>query len=274
MRLYLNNTGKGLWRANPNLVHYKSYYVKKINPGISHFMQNILANASSDSNQVKWDRLKSCVRKLTKAYRSNRASWRKERLKQVQSSRNQLILRQLKGDQEALQQQLPAIEKSIAHLEHEMALNATLKAGRRWLDHNENSVGFLKKTAERRRLVQRNMETITHPTSNVPCSSTVDTLEAVRAYYNVLYSPEPTHRYSMDKLLKGIARTTVSPRMILITSLSPIISTLKMYCNRPTGAQRLVVLGEMVYLTLSYVWSYVILIAKIYVVSRERYKWR
>ncbi|GAN09353.1 hypothetical protein MAM1_0262d08879, partial [Mucor ambiguus] len=66
LRLQLNNTGKGLWRANPNLAHYKSY-VKKINTGISHFMQNILAD-SSDSNQIKWDRLKGYIRKLTKAY--------------------------------------------------------------------------------------------------------------------------------------------------------------------------------------------------------------
>ena len=89
-----------------------------------------------------------------------------------------------------------------------MSLNATLKAGRRWLDHNENSVGFLKKTAERR-LAQRTMDTITHPTTSVPCSSTADKLEAVHNYYDVLYSPEPTHRYSMDKLLKGI-QTTIS----------------------------------------------------------------
>lgn len=48
-----------------------------------------------------------------------------------------------------------------------------------------NSVGFLKKTGEHR-LAQRNMETITHPTSEVPCSTTVDKLEAVHAYYDDL----------------------------------------------------------------------------------------
>ncbi|KAK4518334.1 kinetochore-associated Ndc80 complex subunit nuf2 [Mucor velutinosus] len=216
LRLQLNNTGKGLWRANPNLVHYKSY-VKKINSGISHFMQTILAN-SSDSNQIKWDRLKGYIRKLTKAYCSNRASWRKQRLKDLQSSRSQLI-RQLKDDQEALQQELPKIEKPIARLEHEMALNATLKAGRLWLDNNEHSIGFLKKTGERR-LAQRTMDTITHPTTEVPCTTTADKLEAVHAYYDVLYSPEPTHRYSMDKLLRGIQNTiSVDDAEFIISSI-------------------------------------------------------
>ncbi|KAK4517255.1 uncharacterized protein ATC70_000587 [Mucor velutinosus] len=93
LRLQLNNTGKGLWRANPNLVHYKSY-LKKINTGISHFMQTILAN-SSDSNQIKWDRLKGYIRKLTKAYCSKRASWRKQRLNttaQLMFSQNMDVL--------------------------------------------------------------------------------------------------------------------------------------------------------------------------------------
>ncbi|CEP16356.1 hypothetical protein [Parasitella parasitica] len=137
------------------------------------------------------------VRKLTKAYCSNRAPWRKQRLKDLQSSRNQLI-RRLKGDQEALQQELPKVEKPIAQLEHEIALNATLKAGRLWLDNNEHSVGFLKKTGERR-LAQRTMDTITHPTTNVPCITTADKLEAVHDYYDMLYSSEPTHRYSMEQ---------------------------------------------------------------------------
>ncbi|KAG2192764.1 hypothetical protein INT46_002424, partial [Mucor plumbeus] len=202
-RLQVSNTGKGLWRANPNLVHHKSY-IKKINSGVSHFMRSILAN-STDSNQIKWDRLKGYIRKLTKAYCSNRSSWRKERLKELQSTRNQLI-RHLKEDQPALQAQLPKVEHSIAHMEHEMARNAILKAGKKWLDNNENSVGFLKKTAERR-LAQRNFDTITHPSSNVPCTTTADKLDAVHSFYDVLYSPEPTHRYSMDKLLRGIQNT-------------------------------------------------------------------
>ena len=130
---------------------------------------------------------------------------KKKRLKDLQSSRNHLI-RQLKDDQKALQAQLPRVEHSIAQLEHEIAINATLKAGKRWLDNNENSVGFLKQTAERR-LAQRNFDTITHPTSNVPCSTTMDKLDAVHSFYDVLYSPEPTHRYSMDKLLRGIQNT-------------------------------------------------------------------
>ncbi|KAL7327521.1 hypothetical protein PS15p_205937 [Mucor circinelloides] len=103
-----------------------------------------------------------------------------------------------------------------------MSLNATLKAGRRWLDHNENSVGFLKKKTAERRLAQGTMNTITHPTTSVPCSSTADKLEAVHDYYDVLYSPEPTQRYSMDKLLKGI-QTTIS-----VDDVEYIIATIDM----------------------------------------------
>lgn len=141
-RLQVSNTGKGLWRANPNLVHNKSW-VKKINSGSSHFMQNILST-SSDSSQIKWDRLNGYIKKLTKAYCSNRSSWRKERLKDLQGTRNRLM-RQLQHDQQALQSQLTKVEHGIARIEHELARNASLKAGKKWLDNNENSVGFLKK---------------------------------------------------------------------------------------------------------------------------------
>lgn len=202
-RLQVSNTGKGLWRANPNLVHNKSY-VKKINSGISHFMQNILST-SSDSSQIKWDRLKGYIKKLTKAYCSNRSSWRKERLKDLQGTRNRLM-RQLQHDQQALQSQLTKVEHGIARIEHELARNASLKAGKKWLDNNENSVGFLKKTADRR-LAQRNFDSITHPNSGVSCTTTEDKLTAVHTFYDTLYSPEPTHRYSMDKLLSQIKNT-------------------------------------------------------------------
>ena len=202
-KIQLTNTGKGLWRANPNLVQHKSY-VKKINSGISHFMQNILSQ-SSDSNQIKWDRLKGYVKKLTKCYCSNRSSWRKDRLRELQSSRN-LLIRTYKNDQQSLQNELPKVEHAIARIQHELNQHATLQAGKRWLAHNENSVGFLKRTGERR-LAQRYFVHITHPQSGVTCSSTADKLDAVHSYYNVLYSPEPTHQYSMNRILAHIQTT-------------------------------------------------------------------
>ena len=203
LNIQLHNTGKGLWRANPNLVYHKSYR-KKINSGITHFMQNILPK-STDSDQLKWDRLKGYVKKLTKNYCSNRSSWRQDKLKQLWSEGNTLM-RHFKNDQAAMQTQLPKIDQNIGYLQHEMARDAALKAGKRWLVHNENSVGFLKKTAERQ-LAQRTMDIITHPSSNVPCLSTSDKLDAVQSFYSELYSPEPIHRYSMNKLLRGIQKT-------------------------------------------------------------------
>ncbi|KAL7314354.1 hypothetical protein PS15m_005937 [Mucor circinelloides] len=57
MSYYLTNTGKGLWRGNPNLAYYyKSYVKNNIKTGTSHFMQHILTD-STDSSQIKWYRL-------------------------------------------------------------------------------------------------------------------------------------------------------------------------------------------------------------------------
>ena len=167
-------------------------------------MQNILSK-STDNDQLKWDRLKGYVKKLTKNYCSNRSSWRQDKLKQLQSERNTLM-RHFKNDQAAMQTQLPKIDQNIGYLQHEMARDAALKADKRWLVHNENSVGFLKKTAERQ-LAQRTIDIITHPSSNVPCLSTSDKLDAVQSFYSELYSPEPIHRYSIDNLLRGIQKT-------------------------------------------------------------------
>lgn len=191
LRLQVSNTGNGLWRANPNLVHHKSY-VKKVNSGISHFMGTIRCNSTNNS-QLKWDRLEGYITKLTKAYCSNRSSWPKDWLRELQSNRNQLI-RQYKHDQQTLQLQLSSVERDIARLEHKLARNASLKVGMQWLNNNENLVGCLKRTAERR-LAQRHFNNITHPTSGNNCTSTDDKLEAVHSFYEELYSTEPTHPY-------------------------------------------------------------------------------
>lgn len=216
LRLGKLNTGRGLWRGNPYLVK-QDKYVSKIDKGISHFMNNILAD-SSESSQVKWDRLKGYVRKLTQSYCRNRSSWRQRKLRELQSNRNNL-LRRYKSSPELLNDLLPPLENEIATIEHEIAETAILRAGKNWIENNERDVGYLQRTIKQRS-VRRQFTNIVHPSTGKDCLTTADKLGAVHHFYQDLYADDPIHRFSLNTLLENINST------ISTTNADEIISEL------------------------------------------------
>ena len=135
--------GKGLWRANPFLVSIPSY-VRKINDGIQDYADKHFTSGKR-SPQDHWDQLKKLMAKLTKNYCRFRNSWRNNRLKQLQQTRNTLYREYFST--ELLEPLVEPIEKEIGSLQTEIAQIAILKAGKRWLENNEKSAGYLKRTA-------------------------------------------------------------------------------------------------------------------------------
>ncbi|KAI8071157.1 uncharacterized protein B0P05DRAFT_573226 [Gilbertella persicaria] len=137
LRFGYANTGKGLWRADPYLAT-KNSYCHKIQTSISHFMTKVLANTTY-SPQLQWDRFKGYVRKITQNYYSNRASWRKKRLKELQSKRN-FLCRLYKQQKSFINTVLPEVENEIAVLQNEMFVTATLRAGKVWMEKSERNL--------------------------------------------------------------------------------------------------------------------------------------
>ncbi|KAI8059975.1 uncharacterized protein B0P05DRAFT_269582 [Gilbertella persicaria] len=179
LRFGCTSTGKGLWRADPRLAIKKSYR-HKLQTSIKHFMTKVLAD-TTDSPQMQWDRLKGCVRKITQNYYSNRASWQKQRLKELQSRRN-LLCRLYKQQKSFLNTILPEVENEVAYLQNEMYIIASLRASKIWTENSECNIGYFKRIA-RDRSTERQFNTIVHSVTNVECTSTHDKLEAVQAFY-------------------------------------------------------------------------------------------
>lgn len=220
------NMGKGIWRANPHLTK-QPQYVQKINNGISIFVTDVL-NKSLDSPQVKWDRLKGYIRKLTQSYCRNRSSWRQRRLKYLYSRRNGII-RQYKYQPDILNHLLLDVEAELASIQREITETAILRAGKKWIENNERDVGYLKRTIERR-VNKQQFVNIVHPTTGVSCLSTTDKVEAVHHFYQHLYANEPIQHTSLERLLANISKsitTSHAAQLMSVIDLDTILTGVK-----------------------------------------------
>ena len=108
-----SSTGKGLWRANPNLVKNPAY-AHKLNEQIEKYITNKLSKYNN-SPQEKWDLLKKMVKKVTQNFCKNRCQWRNDRIKQLQIQRND-IFRRYSDNPTCLNILLPEIENKLAKL--------------------------------------------------------------------------------------------------------------------------------------------------------------
>ena len=198
----LSLLGKGLWRANPNLVRIFSY-IHKINPGIESYATRHLA-ATTFSPQQHWDRLKKLVAKLTRNFCRFRSHWRDDRIRVLQSERNSCY-RNYAGS-ELLDLFVEPIEKELALLQKELSEIALLKSGKRWLANNEKSAGYLKRTATARQR-RRHILHLVHPDTGVMCTDPQSKLNAAADFYQNLYSTEPTDNSCIDDLLAHIDKT-------------------------------------------------------------------
>ncbi|EIE82086.1 hypothetical protein RO3G_06791 [Rhizopus delemar RA 99-880] len=86
------------------------------------------------------------VKKVTQKFCRNRCQWRNDRVKQLQSQRNDTFKR-YSDNPTCLNILLLEVENKLAKLQTEIAEIDILKAGRRWIENNDKSAGYLKRTA-------------------------------------------------------------------------------------------------------------------------------
>ncbi|KAG1040676.1 hypothetical protein G6F43_012242 [Rhizopus delemar] len=196
----ISSAGKGLWRANPNLAKNPAY-IRKLNEQIDQYVTNKLSKYNN-TPQEKWDLLKKMVKKVTQNFCRNRCIWRKEQIKQLQSQRN-AILRRHSDNPTCLNILLPDVENKLAKLQTEIAEIDILRAGKRWIENNEKSAGYLKRTAESRN-IKRNINKIIHPDTGLECLDIKSKLEAASKFYSTLYSAEPINHHDLESMLNMI----------------------------------------------------------------------
>ncbi|KAG0755178.1 hypothetical protein G6F24_012006 [Rhizopus arrhizus] len=201
-----SSTGKGLWRANPNLAK-NSAYIRKLNEQIEQYITHKLAKYNN-SPQEKWDLLKKMVKKVTQNFCRNRCQWRNDQIMQLQSHRND-IFRRYSNNPTCLNILLPEVENNLANLQTEIAEIDILRAGKRWIENNQKLAGYLKRTAESRN-IKRNLTMIVHPETGLECLDTKAKLDAAFNFYSTLYTAEPIDHQDLESMLNTIDKQ-VSP---------------------------------------------------------------
>ncbi|KAK4517558.1 putative PHD type zinc finger protein with BAH domain-containing protein [Mucor velutinosus] len=195
----LTNCGKGIWRANPHLAKNPRYRQKLANE-IERFVATKLDyNLSA---QDKWDLIKRKTKQVTINFARHHDTWRKPRIKVLQSERNNL-LRRYRSDIECLKLLLPEVEGELSKLQQEIVEIQMLKAGRRWLEQSEKSPGNIKHIIDQR-VDQRTVAMLKHPSTGEACLDMETKLNATESFYQDLYTEEPI---DYDDILDGARRT-------------------------------------------------------------------
>ncbi|EIE89191.1 hypothetical protein RO3G_13902 [Rhizopus delemar RA 99-880] len=148
------------------------------------------------------------VRKVTQSFCRNRCQWRNDQIKQLQSQRND-IFRRYSDNSTCLNILLPEVENKLAKLQTEIAEIDILRAGKRWIENNEKSAGYLKRTAESRN-IKRNITKLVHPETGLECLDIKAKLDAASNFYSTLYSAEPIDHHDLESMLNTIDKQ-VSP---------------------------------------------------------------
>jgi len=195
----MTNNGKGIWRANPHLVKNKRF-TNKLCKEISNYVRHKLD--PDLSAQVKWDLIKNMVKKVTTNFCRHHNKWRETKLKQLNGERNR-ILRLYGKDPLSLKALLPPIHQEISKLQEEKYNISKLRSGKRWMEQNENSPAYIRKTIDRRSDM-KTIPVLKHPTTAAECNDSKSKLNAVHDFYSRLYSPERIDINCMEDMLSHI----------------------------------------------------------------------
>lgn len=200
MEMY--NCGKGIWRANPYLCKNKRY-VSILNREIENYVQNKLN--SELSTQDQWDCLKNMVKKVTTNFCRTTNQIRETTLKKLNSERNR-ILRLYRDNKECLNILLPDIETQITTLQKEKTDIARLRSGKYWMENNENSPSYIKRTIDQRREA-RTLNMIKHPDTRTECNDKDSKIGAAESFYSKLYTEERIDINCLDAILNHINKS-------------------------------------------------------------------
>lgn len=193
------NVGKGTWRADPALAR-NQLYIRKLSTEIDNYVLHKMSPTIPVQDQ--WDHIKRMVKKVTQNFCRIRAIKQQQILRDLQSDRNN-ILRRHRHDTFVLQGILPGIEAQIAKIQQDIAETMRLRAGKKWLEHNEKSADYLARTVSNRNSA-RNFQKIVHPVSGVHCEDTAFKLNATHTFYTDLYTAKPIDVNCLDTMLSHV----------------------------------------------------------------------
>ncbi|KAK4521746.1 Uridine kinase [Mucor velutinosus] len=198
----MTNCGKGVWRANPFLAK-NPIYVNKLNTAISNYVETKLdPNLSA---QEKWDLIKKKTKQVTQNFSRTHCSWRKAKIKKLQSERNNLLHR-YRNDSVCFNLLLSPVEKELSKLQQEVVDVQRLRAGQRWHEKSEKSPGYIKQTLAEK-ASKRTVSSLKHPTSGEQCWETSTKLDAAKVFYQDLYTEEEIDLNCVERMLQYIDKT-------------------------------------------------------------------
>jgi hypothetical protein len=105
---------------------------------------------------------------------------------------------------------LPFIEQMISTIQHEIAENLQLRAGRHWRENGEISAGYLKRTAGSRN-IKRSITAIIHPSTSSVCTSPESMQEAATTFYSSLFTADPVDSMGITDLRRTIPSSESIP---------------------------------------------------------------
>lgn len=158
--------------------------------------------------QLKWDNIKTAVKKEAKKYSRKQAYSLSTAGKLLQNKRSGITKRLLQNSSlsPSLLPQLQIVEHQLASIQQHHVDNLALRSGLRWREQGELSAGYLKRTVTQRQ--QKVLfRAIQHPTSSVLCNTTDGMFNAAQTFYSELYSPDPVDTDAIDDLLQSLPDT-------------------------------------------------------------------
>ncbi|KAI7855722.1 hypothetical protein BDC45DRAFT_438662, partial [Circinella umbellata] len=119
---FTNQTGKGLWRANPALIH-NSDFCDALQATLDQICNTQL---DSSNTQLDWDQVKTRVQQVCRKFSRKKDNQRTSEIRHLQKLRNKLCRRSSRYN--IICTQISAIEAAIAQLQQEQMDNLALRA--------------------------------------------------------------------------------------------------------------------------------------------------
>ncbi|KAG1155618.1 hypothetical protein G6F36_014375 [Rhizopus arrhizus] len=196
---FLFDTGPGIWRANSLYVDIKEYRQQLAT--ILNALYDKEIEHSSSTPQELWDLVKSRVQLFTQRFGRKRVDWRKQRMTALQKKRQRILRGSLPTSLLAIH--LPRVESQIQALQQEITSIAILKAERTWRERGETDAGYLKKSAEQRR-VQQSIPPLRNPLTQTTCSTQDQMLDVTEKFYKNLYSADAICSSALSHMVSNI----------------------------------------------------------------------
>ncbi|KAG1449564.1 hypothetical protein G6F46_003740 [Rhizopus delemar] len=196
---FVDNTGPGLWHANPIYTSNKGYR-QRLDFMLMRLYYQEIANSILPPQDL-WDLVKLKVKQFTKSFGKHYGDWRKQQILALQRKRQHLLRSSFPPA--LLATHLLRVEQQIQALQQKVTSITILKAERTYRERGEMDTGYLKLSAMAR-VVQRSITRLWDPDNGDICSSRTQMLDVTQKFYTKLHSPEPVCSSALDTMVSNI----------------------------------------------------------------------